>query len=85
VSEEETLSTIMGSPQQLKPIAALLRRGLGSPDPALMLSFTKKSFKPNLKSRPGVCLLNPNWELVPQKRGLKAEGSHLGTACKPAV
>lgn len=29
--------------------------------------FNKESFKPNLSSRAGVCLLNPEWELVPQK------------------
>lgn len=33
--------------------------------------------KPSLKSRVGVCVLNPNEELVPQNRGLKAEISAL--------
>uniref|UniRef100_A0A3Q4GBF4 Carboxylic ester hydrolase n=1 Tax=Neolamprologus brichardi TaxID=32507 RepID=A0A3Q4GBF4_NEOBR len=37
------------------------------------ICFSKKeSFKPNLKSRDSFCLPNPNWKLVPQKRGLKA-------------
>lgn len=31
--------------------------------------------KPNLKSRNSVCLLNPNWELVSQKRHLESEGA----------
>lgn len=34
--------------------------------------FTKEGFKSNLKN--SVCLLYPNWELVPQWRGLIAEG-----------
>ncbi|MHC5954096.1 hypothetical protein ACYTX9_09255, partial [Streptococcus pyogenes] len=35
----------------------------------------EESVKPNLKSRDGISLPNPNWKLVPQKRGLKTEGS----------
>lgn len=35
----------------------------------------KKCLKPNLKSRDDVCWLHPNWELVPEERSLKAEGS----------
>lgn len=71
---------IMGSPQQ--PIAAGLREGLGSRDPALTISVIKKeSFKRNLKTREGICLLNANWELVPQKRGL-IEMQHIASAFK---
>uniref|UniRef100_A0A668W410 RCK N-terminal domain-containing protein n=1 Tax=Oreochromis aureus TaxID=47969 RepID=A0A668W410_OREAU len=47
-----------------------------SPNTALTRCIIKKeSFNPNIKIREGVCLPNPNWELVPQIRGLKAEGS----------
>lgn len=46
-----------------------------SADQALTLRCIKKSLKPNLKSKEGVCLPNPSWELVPGKRSLNAEGS----------
>lgn len=68
---------------------------LGSPDRVLTISFTKKeSLNFNVKSTENVCLLNPDWELIPMKRGLKAEGSAcystllvntLGTTSKPTV
>ncbi len=46
------------------------------PVPALTISFTKKEgFQPTLKRREGVCLPDLNWELVPEKWGLIAEGS----------
>ncbi len=49
---------------------------MGRPVPALTISFIKKeSFKPTLKHREGVCLPDLNWELVPERRGLIAEGS----------
>ena len=47
-----------------------------SSDPALTIGFIKKEcFKFNLRYRDGVCLPNPEWELVPQERSLLAEGS----------
>lgn len=65
---------IMGLPKKPRPIAAKLREDSGSP--VLTICFiNRESFKPNLKSREGVCLLNSNWMLVLQKRSLKAEGS----------
>ena len=43
---------------------------------ALSISFTnKESFKPTLKHRAGVCLLNQHWKIVPQARSWTAEGS----------
>uniref|UniRef100_A0A669DHU1 Collagen type VI alpha 6 chain n=1 Tax=Oreochromis niloticus TaxID=8128 RepID=A0A669DHU1_ORENI len=44
-------------------------------DSLLQTVCISESLKPNLESRDSVCLLNPNWKLVPQKRGLKTEGS----------
>lgn len=32
-------------------------------------------FKPNLRHGEGACLLDSNWELLPQEKGLTAEGS----------
>jgi len=50
--------------------------GQDIPEPALTISFIKEdSFKPDLKAREGVCLPDPQWELVPQERRLTAEGS----------
>lgn len=61
------LNASWDAPQQQKPIAAKLRDGSGSPDPALSVGFIKQTgFEPNLKGREGVCLPNPKWELVPQ-------------------
>ena len=40
------------------------------------ISFIKKeSFKPSLKGRESVCVPDIYWQLVPQERGLIAEGS----------
>ena len=42
----------------------------------LTISFIEEdSFKFTLKNGDGVCLPNPDWELVPQERSLVAEGS----------
>ena len=58
------------------------------PGPALTISFIKEEgFKPTFKRRDGVCLLNWNWEMIPQERSLTAEGSGsysaIGTTSKP--
>ena len=41
----------------------------------------KEGFKLVLKHRVGVCLSNLNWELVPEEKGLIAEGSPSQTRC----
>lgn len=66
VSKEETIFLCnTGSPQQITPIAALLRKDPPSPDPGLTISFFKKeSFKPILKSREAACSPNRHWELT---------------------
>ena len=49
---------------------------MDQPLPALNISFIKKEgFKPALKHREGVYTTDSNWELVPENRGLIAEGS----------
>lgn len=64
----------MKGPQQLKSIAVKRTEGSSSPDPALLQAEKKKKkrevFNSNVKSTEGECLPNPNWELVPQRRGL---------------
>uniref|UniRef100_A0A669C824 Anion exchange protein n=1 Tax=Oreochromis niloticus TaxID=8128 RepID=A0A669C824_ORENI len=54
-------------------MATLMDRHNGKSEPCINLTNHKD---PNLESRDSVCLPNPNWKLVPQKRGLKTEGSH---------
>lgn len=58
--------------QQPEPKIARLRDGSGSLDAALTIK-TK-----SLKLRGSLSLQSPNWELVPQERGLEAEGSASG-------
>lgn len=49
-----------------KSPGSMVQGHLIQPEPYVL----PKGFKPNLKSRGGDCLLNPNWELVLQKRSL---------------
>lgn len=57
-------------------LAASFKDGSGSPDSALTTGFIKNDrFKTNLKSRDGVCLTNPNWELVSNESSMISEGS----------
>lgn len=66
----------MGSPQKNRPIIVKLKEDSGSSYPTITVCFIRKeSVKPNFKRKEGLCVLNPNWELGPQKKGLKSEGS----------
>lgn len=48
--------------------------------------ITQEPLKPNLKTREGACLLNPNWELDPQQSlCLPSYFQKQGTTNKPAV
>ncbi len=69
------LSVKLGVAHHL-PQSCRLRLVLGRPFLALTISFTKKEgLKPTFKRREGVCPPDLNWELVPEKRRLIAEGS----------
>lgn len=60
----------MSGPQQLKSIAVKRTEGSSSPDPALLQAGKKKRDVFNSLKVQRVSVPNPNWELVPQRRGL---------------
>ena len=63
---------IMGNPPAVQIYSNIT---MGQPVPDLTVIFVKKEgFKPFLNHREGDCPKNWNWELVPENRGLIAEG-----------
>lgn len=74
---EEVLSVSWEFPQQPHSMAAITK-GLVqvSTEPGQTRYLIKEdSFKPSLKCRKCLCLLNPNRELIAQERSLTAEDS----------
>lgn len=56
--EEKRSSSSWDVPQKPESIVAYLKDSPGE-------TLLKKYWKPNCKSRGGVCLVNPNWRVVP--------------------